>query len=111
MLNNLRKAVSFLSYEEEGIINEIIIKEKSIISFAISLNISEFELLYRIEEALSLKPNQTFLVSKYRTQSEYFSQQELKQILEAFINLDSDYKKGIIDINIGLDSILCSYCS
>lgn len=54
MLNNLRKAVSFLSYEEEGIINEIIIKEKSIISFAISLNISEFELQYRIEEALSL---------------------------------------------------------
>lgn len=65
----------------------------------------------RIEEALNLKPNQTFLVGKYKTQAGYFQEAELKQILEAFINLDTDYKSGIIDINIGLDAILCNYCS
>lgn len=65
----------------------------------------------RIEEALNLKPNQTFLVGKYKTQSSYFKEEELKQILEAFINLDTDYKSGLIDINIGLDAIICNYCS
>lgn len=65
----------------------------------------------RIEEALNLKPNQTFLIGKYKMQSNYFKEEELKQILEAFINLDTDYKSGLIDINIGLDAILCNYCS
>ncbi len=64
-----------------------------------------------IEKALNLKPNQTFLVGKYKSQASYFTIDELKQILEAFINLDTDYKSGIIDINIGLDTLLCKYCS
>ena len=65
----------------------------------------------RIEEVLKLKPNQTFLVGKYKTQAGYFKEEELKQILEAFINLDTEYKSGMIDVNIGLDAILCRYCS
>ena len=63
-----------------------------------------------ITEALNLKPNQTFLVSKYKGQANYFKEQELRKIMEELINLDSNYKIGLIDINIGLESILCRYC-
>jgi DNA polymerase-3 subunit delta len=65
----------------------------------------------RIEEAINLKPNQTFLVSKYKTQANYFKEEELRAILEELMNLDANYKTGLIDINIGLESILCKYCS
>lgn len=62
-------------------------------------------------EVLDLKPNQAFLVGKYKTQSNSFSEIELKQILQALIDLDANYKVGLIDLNIGLESILCTYCS
>jgi len=64
-----------------------------------------------IVESLKLKPNQTFLVSKYTTQSKYFKEKELKDILQEFIDLDSNSKSGKIDINVGLEAILCKYCS
>ncbi len=60
---------------------------------------------------LNLKPNQTFLVSKYKTQSKYFETKELMTILRELIDLDYNYKIGKIDLNIGLESILCRYCS
>lgn len=58
---------------------------------------------------LNLKPNQTFLVSKYRKQAEYFKTEELRNIIGELIELDNKYKSGLIDINIGLESILCTY--
>ena len=58
---------------------------------------------------LNLKQNQTFLISKYKKQSEYFTEKELRNILQELINLDYNYKQGNIDINIGLESILCTY--
>lgn len=61
-------------------------------------------------ESLKLKPNQTFLVAKYKTQAGYFKEQELRSLLEELILLDRNYKVGLIDINIGLESILCRYC-
>lgn len=61
--------------------------------------------------ALNLKANQQFLVGKYKTQAGYFEKQELRQILSAFIDLDANYKVGLIDLEIGLSSILCRYCS
>lgn len=64
-----------------------------------------------IAEALNLKPNQMFLTTKYKAQSNYFEEKELKQILQEFINLDANYKVGLIDITIGLEAILCRYCS
>lgn len=64
-----------------------------------------------IATELNLKPNQTFLVNKYKSQSKYFSVLELKTILNELINLDYNYKIGKIDLNIGLESILCRYCS
>lgn len=61
--------------------------------------------------ALNLKPNQTFLVSKYKKQASYFNVKNLKQILKEFVEIDYKSKNGLIDINVGLRSVLCSYCS
>lgn len=61
--------------------------------------------------SLNLKPNQTFLVGKYKTQAKYFSESELRRILQKLIDLDYNYKIGNIDLDIGLQSILCAYCS
>lgn len=63
-----------------------------------------------IAEMLKLKPNQTFLVSKYRTQAGYFNIRELRKILEELIDLDYNYKIGLIDLNVGIEAILCRYC-
>lgn len=64
-----------------------------------------------IAESLNLKPNQMFLVTKYKVQADYFKEAELKKIVEELIDLDYNYKIGLIDLNIGLESILCRYCS
>lgn len=41
---------------------------------------------------LNLKPNQSFLINKYKTQAKYFSENEVRNILDDMIKLDSDYK-------------------
>ena len=61
--------------------------------------------------SLNLKPNQTFLVNKYKMQASYFSQSELKEILQHLRDLDYNYKNGLIDLQVGLESILCTYCA
>ena len=38
-------------------------------------------------------------------------EEELRKILQEFIDLDYKVKSGAMDINIGLESILCRYCS
>ena len=63
-----------------------------------------------ISEALKLKPNQAFLVNKYKSQAGYFSEMELKKILEEFSDLDYNYKVGLIDLNVGIEAVLCRYC-
>jgi DNA polymerase-3 subunit delta len=63
-----------------------------------------------IVNSLNLKPNQTFLVTKYKKQASYFKVKELKKILEELVYLDYNYKIGNIDIDIGLRSILCRFC-
>lgn len=60
-------------------------------------------------EILNLKPNQTFLTTKYKAQSEYFKQEELREILQQLIDLDRKSKSGLIDINIGLESIIANF--
>lgn len=62
-------------------------------------------------EVLNLKANQTFLVDKYKRQTRYFKARELKEILQRLRDLDNDYKIGNIDLQVGLESILCAYCS
>lgn len=60
---------------------------------------------------LNLKPTQTFLVTKYKKQASYFKNNQLRELMTALINLDYNYKIGKIDLDIGLRSILCNYCS
>lgn len=64
-----------------------------------------------VATAMNLKPNQLFLVSKYKTQARYFETKELREVLEALIDLDANYKIGLISLEIGLEAILCRYCS
>ncbi len=61
--------------------------------------------------SLNLKPNQTFLVNKYKMQANYFSNQELSKILQGLRDLDYNSKNGLIDLQVGLEAILCTYCS
>ena len=64
-----------------------------------------------IAESLRLKPNQMFLVNKYRQQAKSFKTSELKNIIQKLQDLDYKYKIGLIDLNVGLEAILCAYCS
>lgn len=64
-----------------------------------------------IVTSLGLKANQTFLVNKYKMQANYFNELELREILQRMRDLDYQYKNGLIDLQIGLESILCAYCS
>lgn len=60
---------------------------------------------------LKLKPNQTFLIKKYTNQASYFKEEELENIINALIKLDESSKNGNIDLEVGLETILCRYCS
>ena len=61
--------------------------------------------------SLDLKPNQTFLVNKYKAQAKYFSEKELRAILQDLTDLDYKSKTGQIDLLVGLETILCEYFS
>lgn len=61
-----------------------------------------------IAQTLQLKPNQMFLISKYKKQAEYFTTKDLRQMLKKLTELDTKSKTGQIDLNIGLEAVLCS---
>lgn len=63
-----------------------------------------------IISALDLKPNQTFLVNKYKMQAGYFKTSEIRRILKELIDLDYKYKIGLIDLDVGFEAVLCAYC-
>lgn len=60
-----------------------------------------------VVEVLGLKANQTFLVSKYKKQIMYFTEKEIYNIINEFIDLDYKSKNGLMDIDVGIKSILC----
>ena len=60
-----------------------------------------------IAQALNLKPNQMFLVNKYKVQAKGFKTSELKSIIQQLQDLDYKYKIGLIDLNVGLEAIIC----
>lgn len=64
-----------------------------------------------VAQNLKLKPNQTFLVSKYQNQAKFFTQDEIRNLLNEFMYIDEASKSGNLDINVGLESVLCRYCS
>lgn len=102
------------------VLNNLIYEKEPIQKILITLY-NHFKKLYIVKiaeenrkdlaSAMKLKPNQLFLTTKYKMQAKYFSKQEIENILEEFVNLDANYKVGLIDINIGLEAILCRYCS
>lgn len=61
--------------------------------------------------ALNLTPNKTFLTSKYKMQANYFKESELRAILQGLCDLDYDNKSGKIDLQVGLETVICRYCS
>lgn len=73
----------------------------------IYLTILAEEYKVNVVEALNLKPNQMFLTTKYKKQATYFNKQELRNILQQLRDLDYKTKQGLIDINVGLEAILC----
>ena len=64
-----------------------------------------------VAQSLQLKPNQMFLVNKYKLQAKGFKTSELRKIIQELEDLDYHYKIGLIDLNVGLEAILCVYCS
>lgn len=64
-----------------------------------------------VAQSLQLKPNQMFLVKKYKLQAKGFKTSELRKIIQELEDLDYHYKIGLIDLNVGLEAILCVYCS
>lgn len=64
-----------------------------------------------IATSLNLKTNQMFLVNKYKAQAKSFKLSELRKIIQELQDLDYKYKIGLIDLNVGLEAILCAYCS
>jgi len=59
---------------------------------------------------LDLKPNQIFLINKYKRQAEYFNIEEIEQLLKELIKVDYESKSGLIDLEIGLKTVLCKNC-
>ena len=102
------------------VLNNLIYQKEPIQKILITLY-NHFKKLYIVKAAeenrkdlataMNLKPNQLFLTTKYKNQARYFSKKEIENIMEEFINLDANYKVGLIDINVGLETILCRYCS
>jgi len=64
-----------------------------------------------VATSLNLKANQMFLVNKYKLQAKGFKTSELRKIIQELQDLDYNYKIGLIDLNVGLEAILCAYCS
>lgn len=102
------------------VLNNLIYEKEPVQKILVTLY-NHFKKLYIVKIAeeyrkdlatsMKLKPNQMFLTSKYRNQARYFAKDEIENIMQAFIDLDANYKVGLIDINIGLEALLCRYCS
>ena len=101
-----------------GILRNLILSKEPLPKILITLY-NHFKKLYLtkyalnlnkdIAESLDLRPNQKFLVNKYKAQASYFSSEELRIILKELCDLDYKYKSGLIDMQVGLESILCTY--
>ena len=61
--------------------------------------------------SLNLKPNQVFLTAKYKVQSKFFTESDLRNILQNLCDLDYDFKSGKIDLQVGIETVLCRYCA
>ena len=100
-------------------INELI-ANKEPIQVIVTLIYNHFRKLYftklsekagkNLAQSLDLKPNQLFLTSKYKKQASYFEEDSLLNLLKSIADLDANSKCGLIDLQIGLEAILCNFC-
>ena len=112
LINEIRKLIEYAGENgkiKKEDVDKLVTKKLESIIFDLT-KLAEY---YKkdIIKSLKLKPNQTFLVNKYKMQAKYFKTKELKEILQDLRDLDYQYKNGIIDLQIGLEAILCKYCS
>ena len=106
--------------EAIDVLNNLIASKEPIQKILITLY-NHFKKLYFVKIAvannkdvavsLNLKANQMFLVNKYKLQAKGFKTSELRKIIQELQDLDYKYKIGLIDLNVGLEAILCAYCS
>ena len=75
----------------------------------LSTNVLKWEWLYKA--FINTKAPLSFLVNKYKLQAKGFKTSELRKIIQELQDLDYKYKIGLIDLNVGLEAILCAYCS
>lgn len=83
------------------VLDEILYQKEPIQKILITMY-RHFQKLYLVKLAekyhrdvgasLNLKPNQTFLLGKYKMQASYFTEKELRGMLEDMIALDTNYK-------------------
>lgn len=100
------------------VLNNLIYQKEPVQKILITLY-NHFKKLYLCQKALeynkdivnslNLKPNQVFLVSKYKRQVSLFKT-DLKEILDELVKLDYYSKIGNIDLELGLRSLICRYC-
>jgi DNA polymerase-3 subunit delta len=98
------------------VLNNLIYSKEPVQKILITLY-NHFKKLYLVKMAeknnkdiaisLDLKPNQMFLVNKYKAQARCFKEEELRHVIGELIDLDYKYKVGLIDVNVGLEAILC----
>ena len=50
-----------------------------------------------------------FLINKYKNQARFYTEKELKNINRELRDLDFKYKIGLIDLELGIEAILCAY--
>ncbi len=62
-----------------------------------------------IATTLNLKPNQVWLVNKYKKQVSLFNA-DLRPMLQDLIDLDYKSKTNQIDLVLGIECIICKYC-
>ena len=94
-----------LAYDDKETVNSIMLLFKKLYLTSVAVAVNK-----DVVTSLDLKPNQVFLVNKYKMQCRYFKQNELIGILKDLCDLDYKYKNGLIDLQIGLEAILCNYC-
>ena len=105
---NVKVAIQILNellYNKEPIQKILITLYNHLKKIYLTMLANEYNV--NVAEALNLKPNQMFLTTKYRKQANYFKKEELRRILQELIDLDYKAKQGLIDVNVGLESILC----
>lgn len=96
---------------------EDLVYQKEPLQMILIMLYRHFKNLYLVKQCVALNKDimsnvpsikMPFLVKKYKEQANKFSIQELENMLNKLYELDVKSKTGLIDLRVGLDSIICS---